>query len=613
MSWKFLKYQHGEVEQDPTQEEQFDNDGVDLEQALLRETVQNSLDAVRLSDDGTPSEKVRVRVRFVNLGDTSEHANRLRDLVSALEPHIAACGRDLGAVLKKDASVLVIEDFGTKGLCGSADSMDSGDFSNFWRRMGLSKKGGTTLGRWGLGKIVFPMASQVRAFFGYTVRWDDDRRLFMGGALLQTHEIDGERYKAHGFYAQHQSNGFQVPFEEQSLLRWNLDTLGITRKNDEPGLSIAVPFPREEVTVEAMITTTVRDFFYPILTAQLEVQIGEVLLNDETIRGHVDGVFDGADGLFDFVQEAWTTPPERLIEAKDTWVSKKVKEEVFSEEQLDSLRESFAKGETVGVQLPLTISKHGELNRATYVKAFLRSVPDAVRGHDLYVRGRITLPEERKLGQRRAYGLLLAEEAVISEFLGDAENPAHTKWNSKAKRLSAYVAARGRITRIRRSLPELYDLLAQAQNREDRSALQRFFSRPGIEHDPSDTKVSSDSIPPASPPPVPPSRHPLRIRRIEGGFAASLKRAASTVLPVDVEFEVVYDVVRGRPKYHPADFNLDDSEIVVQATGVEVVSRSLNRIVVRFTHSDGSLKVVGFDRKRDLVVHASVDSLVEGA
>ena len=66
--------------------------------------------------------------------------------------------------------LLVIEDFGTTGLTGAVDIKDDGQFCGFWRRFGRSNKKQAQGGRWGLGKLVFPSASQVRTVVGLTRR-----------------------------------------------------------------------------------------------------------------------------------------------------------------------------------------------------------------------------------------------------------------------------------------------------------------------------------------------------------------------------------------------------------------------------------------------------------
>lgn len=63
--------------------------------------------------------------------------------------------------------------------------MDKEPFSDFWRRMGKSHKAGKSLGRWGLGKLVFSSSSEARIFFGLTVRkTDPELSLLMGQPVI---------------------------------------------------------------------------------------------------------------------------------------------------------------------------------------------------------------------------------------------------------------------------------------------------------------------------------------------------------------------------------------------------------------------------------------------
>jgi hypothetical protein len=48
-------------------------------------------------------------------------------------------------------------------------------------------------GRWGLGKLVFPIMSASRCFFGLTVRQGDPTPLLLGQAVLRTHRLKGNK------------------------------------------------------------------------------------------------------------------------------------------------------------------------------------------------------------------------------------------------------------------------------------------------------------------------------------------------------------------------------------------------------------------------------------
>lgn len=145
MKWRFPLLPNNLVESEVTQRDQFNNDDVDISETIVRETIQNSLDAA--VDDPC---QVKVSFRWVSKenGLSKEYFSLL--LKDQL-PHAAAAGIDIDSLDFANPRALVIEDFGTCGLTGSTTSKDDDHFSDFWRRHGKSHKSGKSRGRWGLG------------------------------------------------------------------------------------------------------------------------------------------------------------------------------------------------------------------------------------------------------------------------------------------------------------------------------------------------------------------------------------------------------------------------------------------------------------------------------
>ena len=94
--WVFNERHDFGVETDPTEGEFFVNNDIDRNSALVRETIQNSLDARR--DD---VETIEVRFAF-HEGALFLDAARIRRYVDDLVPHLKACGLDVGAAPAPD-------------------------------------------------------------------------------------------------------------------------------------------------------------------------------------------------------------------------------------------------------------------------------------------------------------------------------------------------------------------------------------------------------------------------------------------------------------------------------------------------------------------------------
>ncbi|MBM4309134.1 MAG: hypothetical protein FJ123_20590, partial [Deltaproteobacteria bacterium] len=112
--WEFRKMSRGEINIDPIEGEFFSTEALgSLSDALIREAIQNSLDAA------IPGEQVKVAITFSSRDQnlpTSKSENYLKGLRSHLE------AKESGLIervpLTDSMDFLVIEDFGTRGLEG---------------------------------------------------------------------------------------------------------------------------------------------------------------------------------------------------------------------------------------------------------------------------------------------------------------------------------------------------------------------------------------------------------------------------------------------------------------------------------------------------------------
>lgn len=602
MELVFRKIGADEVEKEVTQRDQFNSDEVELIEALVREAHQNSLDA------RAGSEPVATRIRFHVPAE--EHRGFLRGLLSELPPHLQACGIDTSRLDFTSTRFLLIEDFGTQGLRGAWDRKDEQPFSDFWRRVGKSHKRGQQGGRWGLGKLVFSSASNGRAFFGLTVRSDDPEAtpLLLGQAVLATHaDSSGAVLDAHGFFCRRREDGFQLPVTDRSFIEKFSAAVGFTR-GTRPGLSIAIPFPAD-ISEQALIGQLVRNYFFPVLMGQLKSEIGGTTIDATSFNSLAQshGGTHLRDGrLVDFIGTLRTSieADKPHITLASEWT--RGLQNALGEERLAALRDAYAQGELIHVRVPVRL-KHrirGELD--SHFDLFLRTTEG--EGYALVVRGAITLPlESREFRSRRAFGALIARHPAVVEFLGDAENPAHTRWNGNAEKLNAnWSAPAARLREVRSSLNALADLLVQSVDRVEPNAFIEVLSIPGGN---TGTSKQQQKKPVVIPPVVPPkpSNRKFSIQGKRGGFIVrGAPGLTDADLPLELRVSAAYDIVRGNPlkKHSPLDFDFHKNEIALSSTGamVEAVSANGLRIVVR--EPAFTVEAAGFDVNRDVVVRA---------
>ena len=364
--WYFRPKSPGEKIRNPIQGEFFSTDAIaGPAQALVRESVQNSLDAA------IGSGPVSVKFRLCS-GEAALPANQSEELFGAAWPHFAAPRNGLRDAPDPAARCpyLLIEDYGTKGLTGDPAQSDpdpdpavKNPFFLFFRAEGLSAKAGTELGRWGIGKFVFPRSSLASTHFGIALRHDDGRRLLLGAVTLKAHRIAGNptQYTPDGLYGRPPHEGFVEPIQDSADIDDFCRMFRVTRTT-EAGLSVVVPFVDPEITFEALLLASAQDYILPILNGKLEITIADGTRVAKLTRDTLDAVLaahetelgDSVAALVRLTRFAInTTDGDRLtLTMPDAARAAKWSDDLIGTEVLTQLQARLTSGNVVAVRVP---------------------------------------------------------------------------------------------------------------------------------------------------------------------------------------------------------------------------------------------------------------------
>ncbi len=613
MKWHFSPQLADQVENEITQRDQFNNDEVDISETIVREAVQNSLDAA--VDD--PS-SVKVSFKWVNK-ESGLDPDFFKGLFEGQLEHAREADIDLESLDFDRPEALVIEDYGTSGLTGSTSEKDDNHFSDFWRRHGKSHKTGKSRGRWGLGKLVYSTTSRIGAFFGLTVRPGSTASYLMGQTVLNLRTVNDTQYPPHAFFSDMENEEdvyrkIPVPIKSDDLVAEFIENFSLGR-GGAPGLSVIIPFPDQNFNMEHMIGVAVGNYFYPLITGQLILEFNDIEINSSNVREHANRYaadrFSQIDVLFDFIEEIYQAEQGGLLELKPSWLDDRMLDESdFDPETLTEIRSRFKSGELLGLSLPVMIKMKDGTNRDSNFSVYIKKPEELQKGLDLYVRGGLTLPGEAKFRDRRALGAMIAEDEAVCAFLGDAENAAHTQWTTNTEKLRRnYRNSQPIVSVIKKSVVQLYDLLAEVTEEKDEDALQDFFWF----DEPDTGKNRKKRKKPKKPPIVPPvePRQPLfNISKQEGGFSISNSDGLSSEkLPRELNVEVAYEVTKGNAfkKYSPHDFKVGRNGNINLSAGnaVKLISAKENKWTFEVIKVPFKLKAVGFDESRDLKVKVS--------
>ncbi len=623
--WSFRKMVRGEMNVDPIQREFFTTEALEggLAEALVRETIQNSLDAAQQGR--------KVRVRFWLSGTTRAASTRdVGRFFDGLRDHLGAKGSGLRTLPNEQGHVpyLVIEDFETTGLRGDPreeqdvdDGQRKNDFYYFWRNVGRSGKEQRDRGRWGLGKTVFPASSQINTFFGLTVRRDNPERLLMGQAVLRVHQLDGHRHYPYGYFGLiDDKDGFAMPVDQQAVLSEFASRFSLTRRN-ESGLSIVIPYPHDEITAERIAEAVIRQYFYAVLSGALVVMVGsdnrERELDDSSLLEAIEGndetfhrellpfvklaewACNDAEGLFVTLQ----SPPQGEA---PKWTR-----DAIQADQLPDLRTRFERGDRLAFRAPVWVKPVGAEPQQSFFDVFLQRDLTMENHQPKFIREGIIVSDALKGRLHGVYALVVVEHSPLATLLGDAENPAHTEWQERSAHFrDRYQHGASVLRFVKNSVVELVQMITHSGEESDPKALADVFFLPEPPEPEEQRKEQVEKPRPGGTTQPPDIVAPLRkekflVSQIDGGFSVSHREGAAGV-PDKIDIVVAYEVRRGNAfrHYQPADFELDKPPITISAHSADVTDIAENRLVLVNLKPGFRVRVCGFDSSRDLVVRA---------
>lgn len=637
MEWKFKKLAKDDKNRDPMQAAYFTIENInDHAQALVRESIQNALD-----EKVEGREKIFVRFFFSTEANHINPEKSVRYFGGAFQ-NFRSPESGLHDVPEENevCRYLVYEDFNTHGLTGDPleyyDQKDKNNrFYYYFRAEGRSGKGEADRGRWGIGKYVFPGSSRINSFMALTVRHDDQRELLAGQAVLKSHRVDGIYYTPDGWFGDHlDRENPNRPVENAEYISEFKKTFNLRRKNGESGLSIVVPYVKQEINAKMLIKYVLLEYYYPIHFGNLEVEIEDgsdsVKLTSDNLQEVIRLYLEAGKEKEKILQilNICQAGYENIENGHFIGISKpkisaskiQITRDLFTENDLTKLRAAFLNEEICSVRIPIDIFfKLGNAAESCFDIHFQKN-PSLSDGIPVFIREGILIPDQIR-GVNRARDILTVvniEDKVIARFLGDSENPAHTEWQHQADRLYKYNYARSYIIFVKRCIYDL-SLLLSDDGEKDFSTLKDLFPVPVKTPEGMKTPetASKKQKPKTSPKETPPEtsgtskKKPIYyVEQFENGIVIQ-----STGEQVDGEYrftaKFAYAVPDGNPfkKWSPFDFSLnDDVQIDFSGSGIKqikVLKDRENTVSFNVTNEDFKISFSGFDINRDLAFDVS--------
>lgn len=619
--WSFEPRKLTAVQSAATHEKHFEGDKLEqIVQAAVRELTQNSLDAKDRDVDGP------VTLKFTRKTYSREEFDA--NFMQGLDRHLTAAKSAAKANKKNildnlpssdlaEVPALLIEDYGTYGLRGSIDlatwrEEQIRNFGLFFLSFGISGKANGAGGRHGIGKGTIPMLSELRGFIGVSHRVDHPNLVGYGQISTFPHQLPGEInrvYDTYGLYGQRFGEE-SLPFQGESAKELS-DRIGFDR-DGKNGLSLFVPFPRAEVTDDAIIRAAIKQCFFQICMGMLVVRVVDIdgverIVDKDTITAFalsdpetasLATVIDHSILATDVEQEHFTA---QRIEAGKTCFD----DTAFSETQLDRIRELWNAGEPVDVRFEVPVHPRGGLPMGWgKARILLRQITDGGPVAEVSVRGGVTVYHRTPVGSKHLGLFMACEDDMLSRFLGDSEDVAHNRWIlSQVEKL--YFKADPTIRRVWNAFRDLLTVINGVEEGREVNAFDDLLY----------TTRTDDTPTPAKRPPIPlpnPSmpedeivaaRKPFLIHAVSDGV--TITRNPSQPGDYACEVELFY-ARNGTTKsvYNPADFDLSDTEwMSIETRGDAVVENaSGNTLTIVSASPESAVTIRGFDVHRTVTV-----------
>ena len=228
-----------------------------------------------------------------------------------------------------------------------------------------------------------------------------------------------------------------------------------------------------------------------------------------------------------------------------------------------------------------------------------------------FVRQGILVSDVKSRAPNGVRALVAIDDGPLATFLGDAENPAHTKWQPENVRpkYSFHAATLGYVID---SVRELLIHTREDDAKPDPTVMQDLFHEPDPEPVTPKKPLPKGSggkkdgpTPPPPPPTLPPPRpKSYTLSRTAGGFKVG-RGADGAPRPTALTVLMAYDNGQSNPlrKYHPADFQLEEEGgLTIESVGLEITKYEGNRVEADMIADEFELVVTGFDENRDLYV-----------
>ena len=373
--WNFYPVPRGLKNHDPKPGDKF---GI---LAAPNEFTQNALDQKR---NDLNNVIVNIREQKCYRDDLLKHKYISEEFLMFMS-QMDRCKLDSDDIYNQEkVNCLILEDFNTTGLTGDAsyfkallsDGSRNGIhiFNNQVGNMGKlndANLGGSE----GEGRSTFCIASEISTFFYYSVNENHEECIFgvcySGIFSDEKGENEYPSIISYGDIVHDDQSHWCVPITDKEKIKKFKDTFNITRKNNEPGLSVVIPYKDDQIKIEEITKNIIENYRIPILRGQIQLNFNNVLINSGNIKEYYfKNIIDknnkselgAVNQYFEFISNTLNTSSFKNYEIKINYSDvKNIRKDVH--EDYDQMIRDYRRNKIICFRIPFSIVKK-QKNRA---------------------------------------------------------------------------------------------------------------------------------------------------------------------------------------------------------------------------------------------------------
>ncbi len=574
----------------------FDRTDYPYSETLVREAIQNSLDA-QLEKD----QPVQINFTFYEeaIGSRREYFEKLMEYRDSL-----------GLVIPEEwdndkIKWLIVEDFNTTGLLGSLEDRKDSDFWNYWLNFGISSKDGTKRGSKGIGRVTFLIASRIQTVIGITSRFKAEKAI-CGMAVLGVDTNNEFLKSTHAHFAKDiNGNIFELhdSDEHYSSIK-NSFCFEDYEDGFESGLGLLIPYPHTELSTEVILAAAIENFAPAVLSNNLEIKVDGRVLNKDNIFSIAPTVSDHLNDkaikndvvrFLNYINDVLND--DSTTELKFYSIKKNSIKDYPKKNVISKLQNLISFGGSIKLKLSFPIYKNGIKDFVSLKVLIGPSSQTSPTPIDKFFREGMSIPNVKTKTPGDLDLIILAEEGELARYLNLCEGKAHLDFlESQEVKLALKKHGYDQGITLRRYIKniqtELRILMTPDVPKEDPTVFDKYFSKAKKKRPGRGTITGINT-----PIDIPPRKvSPVQVSELHNGLKISAEKKF-TEWPVNFETIITYSDGTRSPSWNIHDFSFDKLNLNYQQCELSYVD---NKVLVKGFSSETIISITGFDPNREL-------------